>query len=76
MGLVSGVGCVGASSACVGALELIFQIGFGCGIFGFLVDFGWFWEAKMVPKINVWENCSMLFFERSRASILGGLFEA
>ena len=39
---------------CFEALELIFQIGFGCGIFGFLVDFGWFWEAKMVPKIDFW----------------------
>ena len=58
-----GVGCVEASSGCVGALELIFQIGFGSSIFGFLVDFGWFWEAKMVPKINFWEVFFDAFIE-------------
>ena len=52
--MTCGVGCVEASSACVEVLELIFQIGFGCGIFGFLVDFGRFWEAKMEAKIDFW----------------------
>ena len=63
MGLPSGVESVAASSGCAGGLELIFKIGFGSSIFRFLVDFGWLWEAKMVPKIDFWEVFSDVFFE-------------
>ena len=53
-----------------------FKIGFGSSIFRFLVDFGWFWEAKMVPKIDFWEVFSMLLSSAILASIFGGFLEA
>ena len=62
--MVSGVGCVAASSASVGALELIFKIGFGSSIFRFLVDFGRFLEANLERKIDFWEVFFGVFFER------------
>ena len=74
MGLVFGVGSVGAREGFVEALELIFQIGFGCGIFGFLVDFGRFWEAKMVPKINFWEVFFDAFIEDDSGIDFGWFF--
>ena len=63
LGLVPGVGCVAARSACVEALEPFFHIAFGSDFFRFGVDLGRFGEAKMDPKIDFLEVFFDVFFE-------------
>ena len=75
MGLPCGVGCVGASSGLVEALELIFKIGFESDFFRFWVDFGRFWEAKMEAKIDFWEVFLRCFFRLRFGIDFGSFFE-
>ena len=59
MGLVCGVGCVGARWGRVGALELFFWFDFKSDLFGSWRDFGWILGARNGPQIDV----SYVFFD-------------
>ena len=46
---------MGRAQRALGCWSLFFRLVSDAVFLDFLVDFGRFWEAKMVPKINFWE---------------------
>ena len=75
MGLPSGVGRSGASSASAGVLELFFRFDLGSDFFGFGVDFGRVLGGQNGSKIDFWDVFFEVFFEHGFGIDFGSIFE-